>query len=99
VSELFEAQADPQDIVENAEIAVETASQPPVVITEQQVAFSTAAAIRPLPHIEPSHGLIALLRAMFRTSSSDTQPVPHHYPPRRDEFLESAAMKREMFRL
>jgi hypothetical protein len=99
VSELFEAHADPQDIVENAEIVVETASRPPVVITEQQVAFSTAAALRPLPHIEPSRGPIAALRAMFRTSSSDAQTVPRHYPPRRDEFLESAAMKREMFRL
>jgi hypothetical protein len=73
-------------------------SQPPVVITEQAVAFSTAAAV-PLPRTTPSRRVIAAVRAMFRSSSEDARPTPRHYPPRRDAFLEEAAMKREMHRL
>jgi hypothetical protein len=99
VSKLFAVHADPQGIVDNPEDVIETASQPPVVITEQQVLFSTAAAVQPLPHTKPSHGPIAALRAMLRSSSSDARLVPRHYPPRRDEFLEVAAMGREMHRL
>jgi hypothetical protein len=98
VSELIAAPADPPDVVENPEHVSETVSQPQVVITEQEVAFSTAAAV-PLPRTKPNRGVIAALRAMFRSSSQDAQPAPRHYPPRRDEFLEEAAMKREMHRL
>ena len=69
-----------------------------IVITEQAVVFSTAAAV-PLPLTKPSHKLIAALRAMFLTSSEHARPAPRHYPPRRDAFLEEAAMEREMHRL
>jgi hypothetical protein len=97
VSELFAAPADPQDVVENPEHVTEAVSQQPVVITEQEVAFSTAAAV-PLPRTKPTRRVIAAVRAKLR-SSSDAPPVPRHYPPRRDEFLEEAAMAREMRRL
>ncbi len=98
MSELFTAPADPQDVVEEREHVIEAVSQPPVVITEQQVAFSTAAAV-PLPRTKPARGLIAAVRAMFLSSSEDARPTPRHYPPRRDAFLEDAAMERETHRL
>jgi hypothetical protein len=100
MSELPTAPAETQKVVQNPEPVIEAPTQPQVVITEQQVAFSTAAAVQPLPLAKPSRGPIAALRAMFRRSSSDAQlDVPRHYPPRRDEFLEEAAMEREMHRL
>jgi hypothetical protein len=98
MSELSTAPADMQNVVENPEHVIEAVSQPPVVITEQELAFSTAAAVS-LSRTKPKRGVFAALRAMFRSSSQDAQPAPRHYPPRRDEFLEEAAMEREMRRL
>jgi hypothetical protein len=98
VSELSVTPADQQDVVEEPEHVTEAVSQQPVVITEQEVAFSTAAAV-PLPRTKPTRGVIAAVRAKFRSSSVDESPAPRHYPPRRDEFLEEAAMAREMYRL
>jgi hypothetical protein len=98
VSEQYVTPADPQDVVEEPEHVIEVVSPQPVVITEQEVAFSTAAAI-PLPRTKPTRGVIAAVRAKFRSSSVDAPPAPRHYPPRRDEFLEDAAMAREMYRL
>lgn len=98
MSELFAAHADPQDVVEAPEPVIEEVSQAPVVITEQEVAFGTAAAV-PLPRTKPTRKLIAAVRAMFRRSSGDAPPAPRWYPPRRDAFLEEAAMAREMHRL
>jgi hypothetical protein len=97
VSELISAPEDPQGFVEASEHVIECVRQP-VVITEQAVAFSTAAAV-PLPRTKPSHKLIAALRAMFPSSSEDAPPARRHYPPRRDTFFEEAAMEREMHRL
>jgi hypothetical protein len=98
VSDLDTAPADPQNVLETPEPVIEAVTQPLGVITEQQVAFSTAAAVQ-LPHTKPRRSVIAILRAMFRSSSEDAPPAPRHYPPRRDEFLEEAAMAREMYRL
>ncbi len=105
MSELIAAPADQQDVVEEPKHAIEepkhaieAVSRPPVIITEQQVAFSTAAAV-PLPRTKPAGRMIAALRAMFLSSSEDARPAPRHYPPRRDAFLEEAAMVREMRRL
>ena len=98
MSELFTAPADPQDVVEEPEHVIEAVSHPPVVITEQQIAFSTAAAVA-LPRTKPARRVTAILRAMFLSSSEDARPTPRHYPPRRDAFLEEAAMIREMRRL
>jgi hypothetical protein len=87
-----------EPVIEEAEPVIEEVSQPPVLITAQEVAFSTAAAV-PLPRAKPTHGVIAALRAMFLSPPKDARPAPRHYPPRRDEFLEEAAMRREMYRL
>jgi hypothetical protein len=101
VSDLHTAPAEPQAVTEKREQVVGEVTQPLVVITEQQLAFSTAAAVA-LPVTKPKRGLIATVRAMFVRSSE--QPIsdqipPRHYPPRREEFLEEAAMEREMHRL
>ena len=98
MSELVAAPADPQVVVEDPEHVIEEMSQPPVLITEQAVAFSTAAAVS-LPRTKPTRSVIAALRGMFLSSSADAQPAPRHYPPRRDAFLDQAAMAREMRRL
>ena len=95
MSELSTAPADPQKVVEASEHVIEAASPPPVVITEQQVAFSTAAAV-PLPRTKSRRGVIAAVRATLRSSSEEAPATPRWYPPRREAFLEDAAMKREM---
>ena len=51
MSELITASADPQDVVDDLEHVVEAVSQPQVIITEQEIAFSTAASV-PLPRTE-----------------------------------------------
>jgi hypothetical protein len=101
VSDLDTTPADTQGVVEKREQVVGDATQPLVVITEQQVALSTAAALS-VPAIKRRRGLIAAVQAMFvRTSADPEQQLcpPPFYPPRRDEFVEDAAMRREMFRL
>ena len=98
MSELFTAPAETPDVAEDPEHVIEAVSHAPIVITEQEVAFSTAAAVS-LPRAKPTRGVIVALRRMFLSSSADARPVPRHYPPRRDAFLEEAAMKREMHRL
>lgn len=101
MSDLDTTPADTQGVVEKREQVVGEATQPLVVITEQQVALSTAAALS-VPAIKRRRGLIAAVQAMFvRTSADPEQQLcpPPFYPPRRDEFVEDAAMRREMFRL
>lgn len=98
MSEFIAAPADPQDVVEDPKHVIEAVSRP-VVISEQQVVFSTAAAV-PMPCAKPARRqVIAALRAIFLSSSKDARPAPRHYPPRRDAFLEESAMLREMRRL
>jgi hypothetical protein len=97
VSELIAALADPQDLVEEPEHVLERVRQPSVVITEQAVAFSTAAAV-PLPRTKPTRGVIAALRAMFLSASEDAYPARRHHPPRREALVEEA-LEREMYRL
>ena len=97
--ELFTAPADPLDVGEVPVHDLKGVSRPPVFITAHQVAFSTAAAAVPLPRTKPTRRVIAALREMFLSSSGDARPAPRHYPPRRDAFLEQAAMEREMRRL
>ncbi|PRC62413.1 hypothetical protein C6A85_03195, partial [Mycobacterium sp. ITM-2017-0098] len=64
------------------------------VITTQEVAFSTAAAVG-----LPRKSLLSRIVGVFLRSSNKTPSAPHHYPPRRDAFMEDAAMQREMRRL
>jgi hypothetical protein len=98
MSDLIAAPADPQDVVEEREHVFEGMRQPSVVITEQAVAFSTAAAVR-LPRSKPTRRVIAALRAMSLSSSGDPRPARRHHPPRCGAFLEEAAIEREMHRL
>jgi hypothetical protein len=97
VSELIAASADPRDVVEEPEHVPEEVSQPPIVITKQAVALSTAAAVG-LPRTKPTGRVIAALHAMFLTSEGPP-PAQRHYRPRRETFLEEPAMEREMHRL
>jgi hypothetical protein len=73
----------------------------PVLITEQQVLFATAAAV-PLQPARTSRGwteaVRAFLTAAFVKSSNESQPKRRHYPSRND-FLEDSRMAREMMRL
>jgi hypothetical protein len=62
----------------------------PTLITEQEVLFATAAAVRP-----PS---LRWWRRMFVTIGAAARPPQPHYP-RRYDFIEDARMAREMYRL
>jgi hypothetical protein len=72
--------------------ALETEAQPPVLITEQEVVFGTAAAVRPRS-IPTTRRMIGVLRAALRP------PPPRPHYARRAAYLERAAMSREMARL
>jgi hypothetical protein len=80
-------------------VANSTAAQ--VLITEQQVLLSTAAAVA-LPPAKtrrwsyPIEAVSAALRAMF--AASEKPPARRHYP-KRHGYLENALMSREMDRL
>jgi hypothetical protein len=73
------------------------ASSTEVLITAQQVLFSTAAAVG----VHRDHvgaRIVAIMRRMFATSTDASRPRRQHYPTRYS-FLEDAAMAREMDRL
>jgi len=75
--------------------ALETEAQPPVLITEQEVVFGTAAAVRPrsIPTTRRMIGMLRVVGAAFRP------PPPRPHYARRAAYLERAAMSREMDRL
>jgi hypothetical protein len=68
-----------------------------VLITEQEVLFSTAAAL-PARRESITRRFVALMRRMFAASAHASRP-PRRDVPKRYEFLESALMGREMDRL
>ena len=70
-------------------------SHPPVLITEQEVRFSTAAA-RPLRPTTITHRLIEAIRVV--TAALRPPPARGHRPQRCPS-LERALMAREMYRL
>ena len=75
-----------------SELAPETVSRTPILITEQEVAFSTAAAVPVQPTTtrwwtQTSRVILLAIRRMFR-----------HYPSRLS-YLEHSCMAREMDRL
>ncbi|OBF34885.1 hypothetical protein A5724_16035 [Mycobacterium sp. ACS1612] len=78
---------------------VEAPPRTPVLITEQQVLFATAAAV-PLRPVKTRwiDSVRAVLLAVFAVSSNEKRPKRRHYPPRVD-FLEDSRMAREMTRL
>jgi hypothetical protein len=68
-----------------------------VLITTQQVVFSTAAALG--ARRENTGGqFVAIMRRMLATSTDGSRPRREYYP-RRYGFLEDALMAREMDRL
>jgi hypothetical protein len=87
-----------QDAVAAVEPVTEVVTQAPVVITEQGVVFSTAAAVRLRP-AKTRHGFTAVLRGIFVDSTANAEKPRRHHPPLRDSFLGHAAMAREMHRL
>jgi hypothetical protein len=68
-----------------------------VLISTQQVAFSTAAA-EGIRREKIGGRLVAMMRRMFATSKDASHPRPR-YVPRRYGYLEDALMAREMERL
>ena len=80
---------------------VQTLTNTPALITEQQVLFATAAAV-PLQPARTSRGWTesarAFLTAAFVKSGNESQPKRRHYPSR-DDYLEDSRMAREMMRL
>jgi hypothetical protein len=81
--------------------AVEAPPRTPVLITEQEVLFATAAAA-PLQPARTGRGWLVALRAfltaVLEKSDSDSRPKRRHYPSR-DDYLENSRMAREMLRL
>lgn len=82
----------------------EATPRTPVLITERQVRFATAAAVPLHPAkttrswAETVRAIAASLRAAIVASSNDARPKSRHYPPRSD-YLDDSRMAREMFRL
>jgi hypothetical protein len=70
-------------------------SHAPVVITQQEVVFSTAAAMSPRP-ASISRRLIDAIRVVG--AALHRPPARRHYPPR-SSYLELSRMAREMDRL
>lgn len=95
--------ADHLDVVSGVEATLEAASSAPTLITEQQVAFATAAAApMPSPTVrwwaKTIHAVRAASSSMLRTSRAEAQRPRSDYP-RHYAYLENARMAREMDRL
>jgi hypothetical protein len=92
------------------ETALESAPSPsgqaevppaPTLITEQEVLFSTAAAVPARPTrwwTKTTRAVDTAMRAIAATSSTESGPRTRHYLPRQ-AYLESSRMEREMHRL
>jgi hypothetical protein len=104
MSELLAPFGAPPEAVEQPADIAEAAPRTPVLITEQQVLFATAAAVPLQPSktgrrwVEAVRAIGASLRAAVATSSNEDRPKRRHYPARND-FLEDSRMAREMMRL
>ena len=104
MSELLAPFGASPEVVEAPADIIETTPRTPVLITEQQVLFATAAAVPLQPAktsrnwTETVRAIGASLSAAIVTSSNDTRPKPRHYPSR-NHYLEDSRMAREMLRL
>ena len=88
-------------VAPDTESSAAVAAAAPVLITVQEVAFNTAAAMPMLPATRrrwAGASVLASMRKMFRTSTPDARAPRGDYP-RRYAFLEQASMSREMDRL
>jgi hypothetical protein len=87
------------DVVAAVEpVTEEEVTQTPVLITEREVVFSTAAAV-PVRPAKTRRGLIAVLRGILVNPTANAEKPRRHYPPRRNSLMEHTAMAREMHRL
>jgi hypothetical protein len=90
------------EITREAEVTTPAAVQTPVLITEAEVALSTAAAVGLPPATTDRRtlvGRVALaVRQTFAISKSDERPKPRHHP-KRLRYIDDARMEREMHRL
>jgi hypothetical protein len=82
---------------------LESVTSAPVLITEQEVAFGTAAAVRTRPMTTrwwtaTTSVVLAAIHRMVATVASGAGPARRHYP-KHYTFLEHACMAREMDRL
>ena len=68
-----------------------------VLITTQEVVFSTAAAVR-VQRENIVRRFVAIMRRVFAASTDASRPRPQ-YEPKRYAYLENALMAREMERL
>jgi hypothetical protein len=108
MSELLAPFGAPPEVVEEPDEIAHTAVAPasvgvthePVVITEQQVLFATAAAVPLQPEKTRSwiSRVVGAIVAAASVTSGEDRPKRQHYPSRYD-FLEDARMAREMHRL
>jgi hypothetical protein len=80
-----------------APLAEAEVSSTEVLITTQEVLFSTAVAAG-VPRETIGGRLVAIMRRMLATSTDASRPAPRYYP-KRYGFLEDAVMGREMDRL
>ena len=104
MSELLAPFGEPPEMVKQPAAVTAASPRMPVLITEQQVLFATAAGVPLQPAktsrrwAEAAHAIGVSLRAAFVMSSNEARPKRHHYPPRTD-FPEDSRMAREMLRL
>lgn len=86
-----------QDVIRTG---AEVEGAAPVLITEQEVMFATAAV---LPQKRTARWWRAIARVFATAKDADTsgddRRTPRHYPQRRNSFMEYSAMSREMTRL
>ncbi len=98
-----ETSDDTRDVVAPAEPTLQSVSPAAVLITEQEVLLSTAAAVpaESTPTrwwTDVARVIAAALRRMVLTSPADSRQV-RRYVPERYIYLERALMSREMGRL
>jgi hypothetical protein len=94
------APADPEAGRPSVQSVVETAAaEAPILITEQEVLFSSAAAVS-ISSKKTAGQRIALLRPrrLFTRSMADERAAKHRHYPQHYVFLEQALMAREMER-
>jgi hypothetical protein len=104
MSELLAPLGAPPQVEQESAKLVEAMPHTPVLITEQQVLFATAAALPLQPtktgrrFAEALRAIGASAKAAFVASGDDARPKSRRHPPRHD-YLEESRMAREMLRL
>jgi hypothetical protein len=104
MSELLAPFGAAPEVEHNIAEVVEAPPRAPILITEQQVLFATAAAVPSQREkagqrfVEALRAFGASAKAVFATSGDDARPKSRKNPPRHG-YLEDSRMAREMLRL